>query len=439
MKQKKEINRRQFLKNTSICMMGGPMMLSHTKWLEKEDDSSEPPKIKEYRTIGRTGFKVSDISAGEHHANKAMLEAMLDAGINYIDTAENYGNGRDEIAIGEVIKKRNRKSIFITSKLSLRKKYTKDSLIARTRKCLERLQTDYIDCMMIHGCPNVKTVKSKAFHDAMTQLKSEGRVRYVGLSNHGSNWASDPEESMEKVLLAAAEDGRFDVMLLAYNFMAREMGEKVLKSCTEKKIGTTLMKTDPVSLYLEIKNTVEETKKEGKEVSDYYKNLLPRLEKKSVAGVYFMKQFNLINPKEIRDAAIRFVLNNPHVNTVCKTYNNFDDVESYIKLSGSHYSELDEKRLAVYSQAYGNLYCRHACGLCEPYCPNNVPVNTIMRYNHYFEAQRREKHAMIKYANLLTTKADICLSCKGHCETACPYGVPVHGLLIQAHRRLTLA
>jgi len=251
--------------------MGGPLLLSHTKRLEKEDGTSEPPKIKEYRTLGRTKFKVSDISAGEHHANKAMLEVMLDAGVNYIDTAESYGNGRDEIAIGEVIRKRIRKSIFISSKLSLRKKYTKDSLIARTRKCLERLQTDYIDCMMIHACPNVKTVKSIAFHEAMNQLKSEGRIRYVGISNHGSNWDSDPEESMEKVLFAAAEDGRFDVMLLAYNFMAREMGEKVLKSCNEKKIGTTLMKTDPVSLYLEIKNSAEETKIEGKEVSNYYK------------------------------------------------------------------------------------------------------------------------------------------------------------------------
>ncbi|GAG90752.1 unnamed protein product, partial [marine sediment metagenome] len=207
--------------------------------------------------------------------------------------------------------------------------------------------------MMIHACPNVKTVKSIAFHEAMTQLKNEGRIRYVGLSNHGSNWDSDPEESMEKVLLAAAEDGRFDVMLLAYNFMAREMGEKVLKICNEKKIGTTLMKTDPISLYLEIKNSVEETKKEGKEVSKYYKNLLPRLEKKSVAGVDFMKKFNLSNPKEIRDAAIRFALNNPYVNTICKTYNNFDDVESYIKLSGSHYSKLSEIKLAVYAQAYG--------------------------------------------------------------------------------------
>jgi len=438
MKQKIEINRRQFFKNTSLSIMGGPLLLSHTKRLEKEDVTSEPPKIKEYRTLGRTGFKVSDIAAGEHHANKAMLEVMLDAGINYIDTAESYGNGRDEIAIGEVIRKRNRKSIFISSKLSLRKKYTKDSLIARTRKCLERLQTGYIDCLMIHACPNVKTVKSIAFHEAMNQLKSEGRIRYVGISNHGSNWDSDPEESMEKVLLAAAEDGRFDVMLLAYNFMAREMGKKVLKICNEKKIGTTLMKTDPVSLYLEIKNSVEETKKEGKEVSNYYKNLLSRLEKKSVAGVDFMKKFNLINPKEIQDAAIRFALNNPHVNTICKTYNNFDDVESYIKLSGSNYSKLSEKKIAVYSQAYGNLYCRHACGLCEPHCPNNVPVNTIMRYNHYF-TQSREKHAMLKYANLPTNKADICFSCKGYCETACPYGVPIHGLLLQAHRRLILA
>jgi predicted aldo/keto reductase-like oxidoreductase len=113
-------------------------------------------------------------------------------------------------------------------------------------------------------------------------------------------------------------------------------------------------------------------------------------------------------------------------------------VESYIKLSGCHYSKLSEIKLAVYAQAYGNLYCRHACSLCEPHCPNNVPVNSIMRYNHYF-TQSREKHAMLKYANLLAKKADICFNCKGYCETACPYGVPIHGLLIQAHRRLTLS
>ena len=439
MNQKKEMRRRQFLKNSTMVILGGGGILSHASQMKSEEkDKSEPPKINAYRVLGRTGFKVSDISIG-HMANLEILNALLDTGANYIDTAESYGRGRDEITIGKAIKNRDRKSIFITSKLSLKKKFTKQGLVARTHKCLERLQTDYIDCMMIHAASDIKTIKAQEFHEAMTQLKSEGKVRYVGLSNHGSNWADDPKESMEKILLAAASDGRFDVMLLAYNFMAREMGEKVLKACAEKNIGTTLMKTNPVGLYHEIKNTVDGMQKEGKDVSEFYTKLLARLKAKSAKAENFMKQYNLINPKDIRDATVRFVLNNPHVNTVCFTYNTFDDVESYIKLSGSRYSELDERKLVAYTKGCDNLYCRHACGLCEPHCPYKVQINTIMRYNHYFEAQGREKHAMSHYAQLPTAKADRCHNCEGFCEAACPFNIPIQGLLILAHRKLTLA
>ena len=62
-----------------------------------------------------------------------------------------------------------------------------------------------------------------------------------------------------------------------------------------------------------------------------------------------------------------------------------------------------------------------------------------MRYNHYFESQGREKYAMEKYAALSTPKANLCETCAGHCETACPYDVYIHGLLNHAHQNLTLA
>ena len=61
-----------------------------------------------------------------------------------------------------------------------------------------------------------------------------------------------------------------------------------------------------------------------------------------------------------------------------------------------------------------------------------------MRYNHYFQAQGKEKYAMKNYARL-STKADLCADCKGHCESACPYDVPIYGLLNIAHKTLTLA
>ena len=84
-----------------------------------------------------------------------------------------------------------------------------------------------------------------------------------------------------------------------------------------------------------------------------------------------------------------------------------------------------EPILAAYKEECGELYCRHACGICESSCPHHVPVNTIMRYNHYFEAQGSEKFAMEKYAQLETSKADHCRNCAGWCQTSCPYGVPI--------------
>lgn len=434
------MGRRDFLKCSALGSVGAVFSSRNEKIHVEEKGIQDTLKIKEYRTLGRTGFKVSDISAGEHQGDEGMLNTLLDAGVNYIDTGESYGSGRDERVIGRVIKKRDRKSVFITTKLYLREDRKKSSIIERTRKCLERLQTDYIDCLMIHSAPNVATIKEKGFHDAMSQLRAEGRVRYIGLSNHGIYWGNrEPEESMEKILLAAAEDGRFDVMLLVYNFLSRKQGEKILRACAEKNIGAALMKTNPVVNYQFFQDEAENLKREGKEISSYLKNLLSSYGQLMEEAQGFIKKHNLKNNGEIRDAAVRFVLGNPHVNTACLTYNTYEDIESFLKLSGSRFSQQDRNILAAYSQDCGILYCRHACGLCESCCPHHVPVNTIMRYNHYFIAQGREKHAMSKYKSLPTPKADKCRDCEGHCEAACPYNVPIHGLLISAHHRLTLA
>jgi predicted aldo/keto reductase-like oxidoreductase len=63
----------------------------------------------------------------------------------------------------------------------------------------------------------------------------------------------------------------------------------------------------------------------------------------------------------------------------------------------------------------------------------------ILHYYHYFKSQGREKFAISQYAKLESRKADKCQSCDGFCESACPHGVPVQGLLSLAHQTLTLA
>jgi predicted aldo/keto reductase-like oxidoreductase len=356
--------------------------------------------------------------------------------VNYLDTAESYGNQK---IIGEAIQGFDRKKIFITSKLEIKEDVSKEGFLKRTLACLEELKTDYIDCMMMHMPEKREILKTEGFHQAMEQLKKEEKIHHVGVTNHGSFWFADPEESMENVLLAAADDGRFDVMMMAYNFLRMDGSEKVLEVCRQKNIGTALMKTKPVTTYYSLKSRIEQLKKEGKEIHELYVKGLERYEEKAKRAETFLKKYNLTNPDEIIAASVRFVLGNPHVGTVCCSMLNFDDLERFVGLSGTRLTAADKTRLKAYGKNCGQLYCRHACGLCEPSCPQRVPVNTIMRYHQYFVGQGREKEAMGYYAAIPGNRADVCRDCAGYCEQACPYDVPIQGMLAMAHDHLTPA
>lgn len=434
----KRIKRRSFLKASTFGVLGASVMGNSLIHSKEEEPTPEFPKIKKYHTLGRTGFKASDIGIGtSRQFPTPVIKALLDAGVNYIDTAERYGRGVSETNIGQAIKGRDRKSLFITTKLGIRKEETKEQIISRFRKCQERLQTGYIDCLMIHGA-TVETIKHESFHQSVKQLKNEGNLKFIGASNHGPR-RGGPEDLMEKSLVAAAADGRFDVVLLVYNFLKKDQGEKILAACKEKNIGTTIMKSNPVGRYYGAKERIEQLKKEGREIDERTKRTFERYKQAAEKAEFFIKKHNLQNPAEIRDAALRFVLSNPNVHVLNLAFSSFEDVQNMLKLSGSCLNAKDKQKLAAFTQGCSGLYCRHACGICESNCPHQVPVNTIMRYNHYFEAHGCEKYAMEKYAQLTLQEAEACQSCNGECEAACPYHVPIQTLLVMAHQQLTLA
>lgn len=435
MNQKINRSRREFLKNSTLGIFGAGVLRKSGLRGFQEDKKPPSLQIKDYRTLGRTGFKVSDLACG-FIREPGILEAMLDAGVNYIDTAESYGTHE---MIGKVIKGRDRKSLFLTTKMEIKKDVSKEGFLKRARRCLEELHVDYVDCMMMHMPETVETLKTEGFHEAMAQLKSEGRIRFVGVSNHGSFWYRDPEQSMERVLLAAVEDGRFDIFLMAYNFLQMDQAEKVLRVCRKKRIGTVLMKTTPVKNYYGLKQSIEKMREKGKDIHELYIKGLERFKKRVEKAERFIEKYDLQNPEEIKEAAVRFVLSNPDVNTACCSVRNFDELERTLSLSGTTLSNMEKKKLAAYKEGCGELYCRHACGVCEPQCPHHVPVNTIMRYHHYFEAQGREKYAMLKYKAIPGAKAEVCGDCPGYCEKACPYNVPIQPMLLMAHQQLSLA
>jgi predicted aldo/keto reductase-like oxidoreductase len=404
-------------------------------------------RIKAYRRLGRTGFNVSDISLGGGPlSNDNVLRAALDAGINYVDTAEHYERGGSERTIGEVLKTHDRKSFFITTKLNLsfNKRTTKTDLRDRFMKCLERMGTDHADCLMIHMC-SLAQIKYEPYHELIAELKAEGRVRFSGLSNHGADLSlfGPLDDPMDRVVMAAAEDGRFDIVLFVYNFLQREAGERILKACAAKDVGVTLMKTDPGLIVQSERESLaavaERYNKEGKALPEAVTKLEQRAAERTAVTEAFLNKHGLSGPDKIRDAAVKFCLNHPGVHTVCPSINSFEALEQFVRLSGQRLEIADEATLADCCEAYGDTYCRHACGLCEASCPRGVPVNAIMRYEYYFAAKGRQKEAMGLYAALSRGGRDAteCAGCAGPCEAACPYGVPIQAKLLLSHEDLT--
>lgn len=438
-------SRRSFFKKTASWLTGAGLAFQNggmtsaselkARSREKEHASSNQLKIKEYRILGRTGFRVSDLSCGSIQ-DAGLLERAFESGMNYVDTAEQYP-GHHRI-LGKAIKNFDRKKIFITTKLEVNEDKSKEGFIKRTRKALEEIETDYVDCMMMHMPEKSETLKTEGFHEAMRELKAEGRVRFVGVSHHGSFWFRDPEETMEKVLSKAAEDGRFDVFLMAYNFLRYDRAEHVLDVCREKNIGVALMKTKPIAIYELLKERIDALEKQNKEVHPLYAEGLKRYKEKFEAAQEFIRRYHLTNPEEIKKAAIKFVLSNPNVSTVCCLARTYPELDNFIALSGTRLEEVDKNKLDNYRDGCSELYCRHACGVCEPACPHQVPVNTIMRYQQYFAGQGREKEAIQLYYRIPGARADACSNCAAPCEQACPYNIPVQGMLCVAHSVLSL-
>jgi predicted aldo/keto reductase-like oxidoreductase len=442
MSAEKRVSRRGFLRSTGAAVVGGTVISGAAPGSASEGRLQQAG-IREYRTLGRTGFEVSDISFGTGNLDNAnVLAVALDKGMNYIDTAEHYVNGRAERTIGEVLPGRDRSSLFITTKLNLshasvaRGRDSKEQIKERFRRCLENMQTDYADCLMIHLTPTVAMVTHEDFHAAFEELKAEGRVRFLGLSNHGMQHAvyGGTQEGMEEIIGAAAADGRFDVVLFVYNFLQKEQGERIIDACRAKDMGVTLMKTDPVG----ISSILGEGLEAGRQVSEAREQVIRDYMRWTEAAEEFKRIHGLQSEAQVRDAATKFCLDHPGVHTVCATINSFDVLDAFVALSGQRLTETERPMLARYEDLLGPFYCRHGCGICEPACPHQVPVNDVLRYGHYFHAQRREKQAMQKYAALPGVAAGGCLDCDGHCENACPFGVPVRALLARAHQRLSL-
>ena len=150
-----------------------------------------------FRRLGRTDIEISEVCLGcwaltgggtwgeqDRDESRRTIEAALDAGVNFFDTAEGYGGGESERLLGEVLAGR-RDEVVIATKVS-RRHLRADDIPAACEGSLRRLRTDYIDLYQVHW-PNPEVPLDETL-SALERLQEEGKVRAIGVSNFGETY-----------------------------------------------------------------------------------------------------------------------------------------------------------------------------------------------------------------------------------------------------------
>lgn len=152
----------------------------------------------EYRSLGRTGWKVSEISFGawaiggtwgqvEDAESLAALHRAIDTGVNFIDTADVYGDGRSERLIAQVLKDRPGERIYVATKAGRRLRphvadgYNKENLTAFIDRSLKNLDVDALDLVQLH-CPPTEVYYRPEVFGVLDDLMAAGKIRHYGVS-----------------------------------------------------------------------------------------------------------------------------------------------------------------------------------------------------------------------------------------------------------------
>ncbi len=371
-------------------------------------DTAEKAVVKRYRKLGKTDLEISDISFGTGRLPSAsMILRAVDRGINYFDTAPDYG--RSEEYIGEAMQRlKQRDKIYLASKFCddvpyeagvshLRAGSSKADYKKAVEGSLKRMSTDYLDVVFVHAIGERNDYEgehARLFDPYMLQaadeLKQEGKIRYLAVSSHGPY-------HMEKLLLEAVRSDHFDLVMPAFNFMKFPKVPEVLKEAKARGVGVIAMKTLAGARDMDL----------------------------DAKGAVF------------EHAAFQWVLQHPEVAGLVVTMKRVKDIELYLQASGREFTAADRLILDRYAAEFGSAYCRTGCSDCEPRCPAGVPIASILRYQMYFESYEDEKRAMQSYDGL-GQNAAACLECAVEsCSSGCAYGLPVALKLRAAHNALS--
>lgn len=321
-------------------------------------------------TLGRTGITVCKNGFGAlpiqrvspDYAGK-LLRKAYDAGVTFFDTARSYTDSEEKmgLALSDV-----RDKIFIATKTP---STTVEGFWKDLETSLGLLKTDHIDVYQFHNpsfCP--KPGDGTGLYEAMQEAKAQGKIRFIGITNHRLHVAEE-----------AVESGLYDTLQFPFCYLASDRDIALVKSCKEHDMGFISMKGLSGGL---ITNSAA-----AYAWQDQFDNALP------IWGVQREQELDeflsyIDNPPSMDDPKIKAVI------------------------------EKDRKELV------GN-FCR-SCGYCLP-CPANINIPQCARMSQLI---RRSPSAgwLTPQAQEMMLNIENCLEC-GHCKSKCPYGLDTPSLL----------
>ena len=341
------------------------------------------PKLT-YRTIGKTGLKVTSVGFGCMVTSDAsVIDRASDIGINYFDTARGYQHGNNERMVGAALKKK-RKDVVLSSKSGGR---TKDSALSDLDTSLRELGTDYLDIWYLHGRDKASDAPDELF-EAQQIAKKQGKIRFAGLSTHNA----------KDMIPFLVQKGALDVVLVTYNFAMDKSMDASIEQASNAGIGVVAMKV-------------------------------------MAGGFRAVKPEEPLYLKLKKDgamlAALKWVLKNPKVDTTIPSMTDMDQLEENLRAMAEPYSQVEEKLLARRLEQIGPLYCR-MCHECEGTCAQRLPVANLLRYLTYAEGYGQfslgREHFLALPAEVTSVRCQDCVSC----TVTCPFGVKVSSRLARA-------
>lgn len=328
------IGRRKFIKRMSATFLGmavTPVLKPISSFAKTE----KAPAL-EYRTLGKTGLKVTTVSMGVMNcSDSAVVLRAYDLGINFYDTADCYMWGHNEEMVGKVLQGK-RDKVFIQTKVHPNEE---KKMRASVERSLRRLKTDYIDVLVWHGHSHPEEVSDPNLYEFMTKMKKEGKARFTGFSAHSR---------MASLLREAAKSNYHDVALVSYNFTHSKDLKEAVALAAKSGIGIVAMKTQ--------------------------------------AGGYKKGKMEGLSPQQ---AALKYVLMDQNVSAAVPGVTTIEQIEECAAVMGTSFSKRNLNELRQYQSFLQGRICT-MCGGCMGECPYGVSHTDLLRVVMYHDGYQND-------------------------------------------------